>query len=60
MGTGPEVWSAAHTLDSGSLACAQSFHLDVYMAPPSSVFCMFFFFFWEETGFILNIIYLCI
>lgn len=58
MGAGPEVWSAAHTLDSGSLARAQSFHLDVYMAPLPAYFVCFFF--WEETGFILNIIYLCI
>lgn len=49
MGTRPEAWGAAHTLDSGPPACAQSFHLEVYMAPPPyNVFCMSFFFFLER------------
>lgn len=61
MGTRPEAWGAAHTLDSGPPACAQSFHLEVYMAPPlTTYFVCLFFFFWKETEFILNIIYLCI
>lgn len=63
MGIRPEAWGAAHTLDSGSPACAQSLHLDVYMPPPPprcQRILYVFFFFWEETEFILNIIYLCI
>lgn len=36
MGTRQKAWGAAHTLDSGPPArppaCAQSFHLEVYMA----------------------------
>lgn len=59
MGTRPEAWGAAHTLDSGPPACAQSFHLEVYMAPFQRILYVFFFF-WKETEFILNIIYLCI
>lgn len=59
MGTRPQAWGAAHTLDSGPPACAQSFHLEVYMAPLPAYFVCFFFF-WKETEFILNIIYLCI
>lgn len=45
MGTRPEAWGAAHTLDSGPPACAQSFHLEVYMAPPLTTYfvCLFFF-----------------
>lgn len=60
MGIRPEAWGTAHTLDSGSPACAQSLHLDVYMAPHCHRILYVFFFFWEETEFILNIIYLCI
>lgn len=63
MGIRPEAWGAAHTLDSGSPACAQSLHIDVYMPPPPpplSIYFVCLFFFWEETEFILNIIYLCI
>lgn len=58
MGTRPEAWGAAHTLDSGLPACAQSFHLKVYMAPFQRI--LYVFFFWKETEFILDIIYLCI
>lgn len=48
MGIRPEAWGAAHTLDSGSPACAQSLHIDVYMPPPPpplSIYfvCLFFF-----------------
>lgn len=60
MGTRPEAWGAAHTLDSGLPACAQSFHLEVYMAHLQRILYFVVFFFWKETEFILNIIYLCI
>lgn len=43
MGTRPEAWGAAHTLDSGPPACAQSFHLEVYMAPFQRILYVFFF-----------------
>lgn len=45
MGTRPEAWGAAHTLDSGLPACAQSFHLEVYMAHLQRIlyFVVFFF-----------------
>lgn len=43
MGTRPEAWGAAHTLDSGPPACAQSFHLEVYMAPFKRILYVFFF-----------------
>lgn len=43
MGTRPQAWGAAHTLDSGPPACAQSFHLEVYMAPLPAYFVCFFF-----------------
>lgn len=47
MGIRPEAWGAAHTLDSGLPACAQSLHLDVYMPPPPRchrILYVFFFF----------------
>ena len=58
MGTRQKAWGAAHTLDSGPPACAQSFHLEVYMAPFQRI--LYVFFFCKETEFILNIIYLSI
>lgn len=58
MGTRQKAWGAAHTLDSGPPACAQSFHLEVYMTPFQRI--LYVFFFCKETEFILNIIYLCI
>lgn len=45
MGIRPEAWGTAHTLDSGSPACAQSLHLDVYMAPHCQRILYVFFFF---------------
>lgn len=44
MGTRPEAWGAAHTLDFGLPACAQSFHLEVYMAPFQRILYVVFFF----------------
>lgn len=41
MGIRPEAWGAAHTLDSGSPACAQSLHIDVYMPPPPPHRCQY-------------------
>lgn len=58
MGTRQKAWGATHTLVSGPPACAQSFHLEVYMAPFQRI--LYVFFFCKETEFILNIIYLCI
>lgn len=50
MGTRQKAWGAAHTLDSGPPACAQSFHLEVYMAPFQRI--LYVFFFCKETEFI--------